>query len=147
MARAHQSQPSKQTLQWNGDNLLEVENLLDSHVTKASASNGALRLIGMGGLDITLSTGDTLIVDGDRLGVIRESRKSEKGQSFVIWKGANIEEFASFLKYYKVRMAVAGDHLLVYGGTKPLILKRGDRLINREGQIIVSVAGKDHNNG
>lgn len=135
--------PGKQTLQWRGDNLREVDALLDKHVTHSSQKGGKLRLIGMGGLDITLQLGDTLIVDGDRLGIVRHN-SGVSDKPFVIWDGKNLEAFAAFLQGYKVQMAIAGDSLLIHGGTNPIILNRGDRLLKRDGQIVVSIRGKDH---
>jgi hypothetical protein len=141
--RALNSRPSKQTIQWNGDNLLEIESALDGYVTHASSGGGVLKIIGIGGLELAVQLGETLIIEDGRIGIIRNSSEP-KAHGFVTWKGSNIEEFAAFLKGHKVRMAVAGDALLIHGGTKPIILSRGDRLIHRDGQIVVSIAGKQH---
>lgn len=138
--------PTKQALQWTGDNLQEVNDLLDDFAISTGVAGGVLRLLGIGGLELTVQLGETLLLDGSSLGIIRNSI-SKPGDAFVIWKGSNLEEFAQFLKNYKVRMAVAGNALLIHGGHKPLILSQGDRLYNREGQIVVSIKGKDHLDG
>lgn len=137
------AKPTRQTLQWDGDNLHEVESALEDYVTSISAGGGVLKIIGMGGLELAIQLGDVLLVEEGRIGIIRDSGK-RNDHGFVTWKGSNIEEFAIFLKNHKVRMAIAGDALLIHGGTKPIILSRGDRLINRNGQIVVSIAGKQH---
>lgn len=142
--RPQAHRPTKQALQWTGDNLGDVESLLDAHVAHASSAGGKLRIIGIGlALDVTLELGDTLIVDQDRLGIVRYS-SGVTDKQFVVWSGDNLEEFTQFLQAFKVRMAVAGDALLIHGGTNPIILSRGDRLVKRDGQIVVSIRGKDH---
>ena len=139
-------QPQKQTIQWAGDNLPEVESALGDYVTNTTVGGGILRIIGIGGLDLTIQLGDILIVEDGRIGIIRESSKPQ-AEEHVTWKGSNIEDFARFLSGYKVNMAVAGDALLIHGGSKPIILSRGDRLLTRNGQVVVSIKGKDHPDG
>jgi hypothetical protein len=130
------------TIRWNGDNAAEVERLLSNHLARADKHGDKLQLIGIG-LNVELNLGDTLVLDGDRLGIVRANAGAV--QDFVTWTGANLPAFEEFLKPYGVNLLVEGERLSIYGGFQHIAtLNRGDRVERKNGQIIVSRAGKDH---
>ncbi len=134
------------TVQWTGDNAREIEHLLRQFVVRADLEGEKCRVIGLRGLNLLLEPGDSLILEGERVGVIRASRESALAEPCLMWKGDNLREAAEFLKAYKVRPDVVGTDLFLYGGNdpKPIVLHRGDCLIERHNRIIISKAGKDH---
>jgi hypothetical protein len=132
------------TAQWNGDNAQEIEHLLRHHVARADKDGDCCHIIGLQGLDIRLNPGDRLVVEGDRLGVLRTAITAP--DPTITWEGANVPEIARFLSTFKVRLDVIGNTLFIYGEGEnaPAVLNRGDRLIQRQGMIVVSKAGKEH---
>lgn len=139
-----------QVVQWKGDNVAEIERFLGNHLARADREGDSLKVVGIG-VNMEVNLGDSLLLDGDSLGVRRANdfTKRQK-ETWVTWQGNNLDKVASFLKNYKVRLEVQGTKLGLFGDDRPLpwfILKRGDRLVNRGGEIIVSVAGQDHREG
>jgi hypothetical protein len=131
------------TAQWKGDNAQEIEHLLRDFVVRADCDGDRCRLIGLKGLNILLEPGDSVIVEGSRLGVLRQSRHTPNPE--VTWEGSNLEAVAAFLERWKVRLEVVGVGLFLYSGREPpIVLALGDKLIQRHGRIVVSKAGKDH---
>lgn len=139
------------TVQWKGDNVRDVERLLAGYLVRADRAGEKLRLVGLG-INVTLEPGDSLILDSDakapgrrfpRVGVQRATVKGKRAESFVTWKGDNVTQIADFVSGYKVELVVMGENLHLIG-SETVILKRGDRLVDRNGQIVVSVAGKQH---
>ncbi len=57
--------------QWKLDNLAELDALLKDHVAMWETDGSALRIRGPEGLEIILNPGDCLLLNGDRLGVVR----------------------------------------------------------------------------
>jgi hypothetical protein len=53
------------------DNQNEVEELLANHHTRCKRVGDVLLLQAWGGMDETLNPGDCLVLDGDRLGIVR----------------------------------------------------------------------------
>lgn len=133
------------TVQWTGDNEREIEHLLRDFVVRADRDGDRCRVIGLKGLNLMLEPGDSLILEGERVGVLRATR-AEAAEPCMMWKGDNPREAAEFLKAYKVRVDIVGADLFLYGGNnpKPIVLHRGDCLIERHNRIIISKAGKDH---
>lgn len=81
------------TVQWNGDNLPEVERLLRLHEASAFKHGDQLHILGEG-LSILLNLGDQLIIDGDRLGVLRPPTKAANPE--ITWDGNNVFEMSRF---------------------------------------------------
>jgi hypothetical protein len=136
---------SQPTVQWTGDNTVEIENLLSKHVARADKEGDLCHIRGLDGLDLTLSPGDHLTVEGDRLGVFRQGTPAP--ELTVTWTGTNMAEVAQFIAGFHVtRVEVVGDTLMLYadGDPRPTVANRGDRLISRGGWLVVSKAGKDH---
>lgn len=132
------------TVQWKGDNAPEIEKLLNAFVVRADKDGNRCRLIGLKGLNIVLEPGDSVTIEGLRLGVLRSSRKSAPDPE-ITWEGGNLAAVAEFLKTFKVRLDVVGVGLFLYSNREPpIVLAPGDKLIKRHGQIVVSKAGKDH---
>lgn len=130
-------------LQWKGDNVAEIEKLLGNHLARADKEGDKLHLIGIG-LNIEVALGDSVIVDGDRLGILRANVKPQP-DPFIVWTGANVDEFTAFLKPYGVWLAVTGEKLSIYGGNLHFAtMGRGDRITISGGNVVVSRAGKDH---
>lgn len=132
------------TVQWRGDNAAEVEHLLRNHLARADKHGDKLHVMGLGGLDITLELGDSVVIEDDRLGVMR--RQPQEGpEQWVTWDGNNLGKVAQFLIGWDVRPDVVGADLFLYAKTGGyLVLKRGDRLVKRHGEIVISKGGKDH---
>jgi hypothetical protein len=135
-------------VQWRGDNAAEVDHLLRAHIARADQERDKLRIIGLhtgDGLNIEVNLGDTLIVDGDRLGIRRAASDQPLLERSVIWHGNNIGQVKDFLKRYAVRIEVSGSRLELYGDPDSKVpwfsLRIGDALVHRDGQIIVSKAG------
>jgi|AGTN01.3.fsa_nt_gi hypothetical protein len=132
------------TVQWQGDNAKEIERFLSAFVVRADRDGENCRLIGLKGLNIVLAPGDSVVVEGERLGVLRSAKTGEQDPE-VTWEGSNLQEVANFMKRWKVRLEVVGVGLFLYSGREPpIVLKPGDKLIERHGKIVISKAGKDH---
>lgn len=130
------------SLVWDGDNVAEIERMLGDHLVRADKHGDTLALIGIG-LNTQLGLGDTLVLDGDRLGIVRVNAGAV--QDFVTWAGDNLPAFEEFLKPYRVSLLVEGERLSIYGGFQHIAtLNRGDRVERKNGQMVVSRAGKDH---
>jgi hypothetical protein len=130
-------------VQWQGDNAAEVECLLRDHLARADKQGDKLLVRGIG-LNVELSLGDSVVLDGDRLGIKRAATAEPLKESYVTWKGDNVSEIGRFMSSYKVQFMVAGEFLHIIAPQETVVLARGDRLVKRDGQIIVSVAGKQH---
>lgn len=133
------------TVQWDGDNAAQIDKLLANHQARADKKADKLHIVGLG-LNVTLELGDSVIVKDDRLGIQRKSAKPTP-DPFVTWEGNNLYKLQRFLKAYAVRLEVIGARLLLHGdttGTPWFELKYGDRLVKRDGHIIVSKLGKTH---
>jgi hypothetical protein len=127
---------------WDGDNAKEVESLLGDHLARADKAGDKLKLIGIG-LNVELGLGDTVLLDGDRLGIVRAG--AGIAEDFIVWAGNNLPAFDEFLKPYGVYLIVQGERLSIYGGPQHIAtLNRGDRIERKNGQIVVSRVGKDH---
>jgi hypothetical protein len=127
---------------WDGDNAAEVEQLLGQHLARADKAGDKLTLIGIG-LSVELALGDTVLLDGERLGIVRAGVGIP--EDFITWNGSNLPAFEAFLKPYGVNLLVEGERLSIYGGFQHIAtLNRGDRVERKNGQMVVSRAGKDH---
>jgi hypothetical protein len=134
------------TVQWKGDNAQEVEQLLQGHLARADQVGDHLLIRGLG-IHLELSLGDSLMLDGDRLGVRRSAGAAPLQESSVTWKGDNVKEIARFMTDYQVEYLVMGECLHIIAAQETVVLGRGDRLVKRDGQIVVSIAGKQHRYG
>ncbi len=130
------------TVQWQGDNAAEVENLLRHHAARADQEGDRLHIMGLAGLDLMLEIGDSVIVEGDRLGVLRKQQGSVDID--VTWTGGNLAAIVKFMEGWNVRPDVVGADLFLHADGGYLILNRGDKLILRSGKIVISKVGKDH---
>ena len=129
-----------QVVQWRGDNAQEADQLLSAHLARADKDGSKLRVVGLN-VNVELELGDSLIVDGDRLGILRASTEKPTAETWVTWQGNNLQKAKDFLKAYQVRLEQDGRRLRLYGDrsqTPWFVLDLGDRLIKRDGQIIVS---------
>lgn len=135
---------SRATVEWKGDNEQEIERLLREHLARADRECDQCRIRGIDGLNITLNPGDRIMVEGDRLGVLREVNGA--ADPTITWDGRSLPAMVKFLATYKVRLDVIDVTLFIYGEgePQPAVLQPGDRLIERRGMIVVSKAGKDH---
>ena len=132
------------TVQWKGDNLAQVQNLLRLHEATAS-KQGDLLMVVAEGLALTLNLGDQLVINGDQLGVIRPASKLPDPE--ITWDGMNVIEMSRFLSGWDVRCELRGNTLYIHdtkGRDKPAVLNPGDKLINRNGTPVLSKAGRDH---
>ena len=133
-------------IQWDGDNVAEIERFLSAHLARADKHGDKLRLIGIG-LNVELNLGDSLMLDGDRLGIVRAGAKAPADlyPELVVWAGDNLPAVEAFLKPYGVTLLVEGERLSIYGGFQHIAtLNRGDRVERKSGQMVVSRIGKDH---
>lgn len=130
---------------WDGDNAKEIERLLSHHLARADKAGDKLRLIGIG-LNVELSLGDTVLLDGDRLGIVRAGAGvPDLYPEMVVWAGDNLSAFEEFLKPSGIHLLVEGERLSIYGGFQHIAtLNRGDRVERKNGQMHVSRVGKDH---
>lgn len=64
-------------VQWKLDNLEEIENLLAPFHARCRQDGDDLLIQAWGGLNTHLSPGDCLILDGDRLGILRAPADSD----------------------------------------------------------------------
>jgi hypothetical protein len=127
---------------WNGDNAAEIERLLSNHLARADKHGDKLTLIGIG-LNVELNLGDTVLLDGDRLGIVRAG--AGVAEDFVTWKGDNLPAIGEFVAPYGAWVLVEGERVSIYLGSQHIAaLNRGDRIERKNGQMIVSRAGKDH---
>lgn len=129
---------------WTGDNTPEVNQLLESHAVRTEPDGNYLHLLGIG-LNTHISIGDTILIEGERLGIKRATTDAQPDK-FVTWTGANVLEIDDFLKSYGVRLEVMADRLNVYAGHEIMAsLGRGDRITKvSTGDIVVSRAGEHH---
>lgn len=137
-----------QVAQWKGDNVPEIQGLLNNHHVRVDKEGEYLHVQGIG-LDTTLRLGDSMIVDGDRMGIMRASTDKPLTEDSVTWTGDNLPDVAAFVKAYGLTLGVSGwlRKLNLFAGPQCVLsLNKGDKLIKRDGQIIVSVAGKNHRN-
>lgn len=135
----------RQVIEWTGDNAQEIESLLREHVARADKEGDLCHLRGLNGLDLTLTPGDHLTIEGDRLGIFRQGKPAP--EPTVTWTGINMAEIAQFISGFHVsKVEVVGNSLMLYaiGDERPSVVDRGDMLINRGGWLVVSKAGKDH---
>lgn len=135
----------RRTVEWTGDNVVEIERLLTDHVVRAEKAGDQCHIQGADELSLTLNLGDRIAVEGDRLGIFRKD--AVRPDPEVTWTGTNVEEMARFLSGYEVRVELIADVLCIHdarGQEKVAIVNRGDKLIERGGMLIVSKAGKDH---
>jgi hypothetical protein len=131
------------SVQWDGDNAADIERLLSNHLARADKHGDKLRLVGIG-LNVELGLGDTVMLDGDRLGIARAGVPLPER---ITWDGTNVPAFNEFLQPYGVWMLVECELLSIYGGsTLFAVLNRGDYIEKRNGQMHISRAGKDHRN-
>ena len=132
------------SLTWDGDNAQLFEQFLSQHLVRADKHGDKLHLIGIG-LNVELALGDRIMLDGDRLGIVRAGGLMPP--DVLVWDGTNVPAFNEFLSHAGVWLLGEGEYLTIYAGSQPMAtLNRGDRLEKREGQIAVSRAGKDHRN-
>ena len=131
-------------VRWTGNNTRDVNRLLESHMARAEPDGPRLHLVGMG-LNTHISVGDTVIIDGDRLG-IKRAKPIPQADPYVTWEGDNLLEIDDFLKLYGVRLEVMADRLNIHTPIELIAsLGRGDRITKASsGQIIVSRAGEHH---
>jgi hypothetical protein len=135
----------QRTVQWTGDNAAEIESMLSDHVARADKYGDRCVIIGINGMHVDLELGDSIVVDGDHLGVIRHKKGTPVADPEMIWDG-NTQRMAAFLIDFELAIEVIGDDLYLRGTgeRKPVVVKRADKLIKRHGNLIVSRAGKDH---
>ena len=70
-------------VQWKLDNLDEIEKLLEPFHARCARDGDDLLIQAWGGLSTWLSPGDCVILDGDRLGILRAPTESDvKDQTF-----------------------------------------------------------------
>lgn len=132
------------TVIWDGQNAAEIEQLLSQHLARADKHGDKLTLIGIG-LNVELSLGDSIMLDGDRLGILRAG--APMPPAAITWDGTNVPAINEFLSAAGVWLLVEGEVLSIYGGSTLIAaLNRGDRIEKRNGQMHVSRAGKDHRN-
>lgn len=130
----------KQVVQWRGDNAVEADHLLQAHQARADKVGSKLHVVGIG-LNAELDLGDSLIMEGDRLGILRATTPSPTKETWVTWQGNNLAKVLEFLKHYDVQALPRGRYLDLYGDRTRVpwfILNLGDRLVLRDGQIIVA---------
>jgi hypothetical protein len=132
------------SVEWNGENAAEIEGLLRLHVARADKEGDQCCIRGIDGMSIVLDLGDRVMIEGDRLGVLRKAVAT--AEPTIVWTGANLGDIANFLKAYRVRLDVIGQTLFIYGEgePQPATLNRGDRLIERGHEITVRKVGRDH---
>jgi len=58
-------------VQWRLDNLDEIEAMLEPFHARCRQDGDDLLIQSIGGLDTHISPGDCLLLDGDRLGILR----------------------------------------------------------------------------
>jgi hypothetical protein len=131
-------------IRWTGNNTRNVSKLLESHMARAEPDGGRLHLVGMG-LNTHISVGDTVMIDGDRLG-IKRAKPLPTVDPYVTWEGDNLLEVDDFLKLYGVRLEVMNDRLNIHALHELIAsLGRGDRITKaNDGNIVVSRAGQHH---
>lgn len=69
---------SKPNVQWQCDNMKEIEEFLEAfHVRMQPAPGDRLMIQGFGGMNIILAPGDCLVLDDNSLGVVRAPTDSD----------------------------------------------------------------------
>jgi hypothetical protein len=112
-------------------------------MARAEPDGGRLHLVGMG-LNTHICVGDTVMVDGDRLG-IKRAKPLPGVDPFVTWEGDNVLEIDDFLKLYGVRLEVMNERLNIHAGHELMAsLGRGDRVTKSSGNVVISRAGQHH---
>ena len=130
-------------VRWMGNNTSAINRLLDEHMARAEPDGGRLHIVGMG-LNTHISVGDTVIVEGDRLG-IKRVKPLPVVDPFVTWEGDNVLEIDDFLKLYGVRLEVMSDILNIFAGPDLMAsLGRGDRITKSNGNVVISRVGEHH---
>lgn len=130
-------------VKWTGNNTRDVNRLLEQHMARAEPDGARLHLVGMG-LNTHITIGDTVMVEGDRLG-IKRAKPLPTVDPFVTWEGDNVLEIDDFLKLYGVRIEVVSERLNIHAGHELMAsLGRGDRVTKSNGNIVISRAGQHH---
>lgn len=132
-------------VRWLGNNIGAVNKLLESHMARAEPDGARLHLVGMG-LNTHISVGDTVVIEGDRLG-IRRATPLVKADPYMTWTGDNVLEIDDFLKLYGVRLQVMNEQLSIFTTSNELLalLGRGDRITKAaDGNVVVSRVGQHH---
>jgi hypothetical protein len=134
-------------VRWTGNNTRDIGRLLAEHMARAEPDGGRLHLVGMG-LNTHICVGDTVMVEGDRLG-IKRAKSLPTIDPYVTWEGDNLLEIDDFLKLYGVRLEVMSDRLSIYAGRELMAsMGRGDRVTKKLGSsqahIEISRAGEHH---
>jgi hypothetical protein len=138
----------KRTVQWQGDNQVEVDRFLSLFQARTDKDGDVLHVLALNKrgafANIRLELGDCLIFENGRVGVTR-GRVSDV-EPMIEWTGENVQAVSEFLKTWNVDISVIGDDLYLRGAGEPtpIILHRGDRIIERGAALVISVAGKDH---
>lgn len=132
------------SVRWTGNNTRDVNKLLEGHLARAEPEGGQLHIVGMG-LNTHISVGDTLMIEGDRLG-IKRAKPLPTVDPYVIWEGDNLLEIDDFLKLYGVRLEAMNERLNVHAGHELMAsLGRGDRITKASsGEVVISRAGQHH---
>lgn len=136
------------TVQWQGDNQAEVDKFLSIFAARSDKAGDVLHVMALNKqgsfANIHLELGDSLIFDNGRVGVMRGQVSDV--EPMVEWTGENAQEISNFLQAWSVDLDVIGNDLYLSGRgeAQSVILHRGDRIIGRGKNLVVSVAGKDH---
>jgi hypothetical protein len=135
----------QKTVQWTGDNASEIEAMLVAYVVRADKVGDCCHIIGIDGMHVELELGDAIVVDGDHLGVIRHAKGTPVADPEITWDG-NAQTVAQFLISFDIGLEVVGADLYIKGKgeRRPVRIERGDKIIKRHGNLVVSRAGKDH---
>lgn len=131
-------------VRWTGNNTRDINRALETHMARAEPDGGRLHIVGMG-LNTHICVGDSLLVEGDRLG-IKRAKPLPAIDKYVTWEGDNLLEIDDFLKLYGVRLEVMNERLNVFGGHELMAsMGRGDRITKAsDGTIVVTRAGQHH---
>jgi hypothetical protein len=131
------------SVRWTGNNTRDINRLLESHMARAEPDGGRLHLVGIA-LNTHICVGDTVMVEGDRLG-IKRAKPLPVVDPFVTWEGDNLLEIDDFLKLYGVRLETMSERLNIFAGPELMAsLGRGDRVTKANGNVVISRAGQHH---
>ena len=126
-----------------GNNTSAINRLLDEYMARAEPDGPRLHIVGMG-LNTHIMVGDTVVVEGDRLG-IKRAKPLPVVDPYVTWEGDNLFEVDEFLTLYGVRLSVMGEQLIIHAGHELMAsLGRGDRITKANGSVVISRAGQHH---
>ena len=147
---------------WDGENLNEIALLFNEFDVHVEQNGDTVRITGPDDFEAKLQVGDAIDLGGGGAG-FKITRASDPAveDPYITWTGNNMFDIVQFIEGWLAITPSVIDNLLVLEWIEErghvftveamsqkmqCFLERGDRLVQRGMQLIVSRAGTDHRN-